>query len=369
MDHTLVIASKTLETSHLKSPINNTFTDFVNRKDTDGDPVFSKTTQGSYIKEYRRLLVFCSLKHKDILSLNHEDTQDYISFLKNPPSHLISNKKLPATHEDWAPFNTQLSGSSIRQAIAPLKSFWTYLTRIGYISINPWALLYTKTNKVRNESALRRLRVVPTDLVIEALSFLKESEPTRQLSRQRWLFTMYLYTGSRLSDITKHTTDSFQLNSLKSKTFWVFNHRSKGDVFHSTPIPKVLIEELKRYRLSLGKPDFPLEPEPLVFNLTGNNALLHRSTIHNEMKRLFKAISKHIANKKGAEYASVFEKASTHWLKHSFVSIALDVSNGDIRSVTDLARHADWKTTKQYDHTDLIPLSNISDSIGDALNS
>ena len=341
---------------------------FLERIDVEGDFVFSQPTRESYLKEFRRLLIFCSIKNKGFRDLTYQDSQDYVRFIKSPPEALISNKKLPANHPDWKPFYSPLTGASIRQAIAPLKSLWTFLQRTGYLALNPWALITTKTNKVRSESALRKLRVVPTDLIKAALKYLEHSTPSKKLNRQKWLFSMYLYTGSRLSDLIKHQTDSFQLTSSKGQSFWVFNHRSKGGVFHSIPVPKVLIKELKAYRNSLGKSEFPETPEPLVFSLSGYNGVSHRSTIHNEMKDLFESISVYVRETKGSEYALVFKKASTHWLKHSYVSIALDVSDGDIRRVTDLARHADWKTTKAYDHSELGPLADITEKIAESLS-
>lgn len=340
---------------------------FLERRDVDGDIVLSRSTVDSYLKEYRRLLIFCSGRGQTFKDFTFEDTQEYIKFIKAPPSHLISDKKLPVSHKDWTPFFKPLSGASIRQAIAPLKSLWAFFQETGYLQLNPWALLTTKTNKVRAESAKRKLRVIPTDLIRSALTYLSEAEPTAKLNRQRWLFVMYLYTGSRLSDLINHKTDSFELASSKGKSFWVFNHTSKGGVFHSITAPKVLIEELKLYRASLDKVQFPALAEPLVFTLTGKSRVRHRDTIHKEMKDLFSKIAFSIAATKGSEYSQVFLKASTHWLKHSFVSIALDVSDGDIRRVTDLARHADWKTTKAYDNSELGPLSDISEKIAATL--
>lgn len=341
---------------------------YLERRDIEGDYVFSPTTQKSYIKEYRRLIIFCKIERKTFADISFEDTQNYILFVKSPPQHLIGTKKLPFGHKDWKPFFTPLSGASIRQAIAPLKSLWTFLQKINYLTLNPWALISTKTNKVRNESALRKMRVVPTDLIKLALKYLSEAEPTRKLNRQRWLFVMYLYTGSRLSDVINHGTENFQFVTSKGKSFWVFDHVSKGGVSHSTTVPEILIQELKNYRRSLDKAEFPSSGEPLVFSLSGLKKVKHRDTIHKEMKQLFNAVSQYVAREIGEEYAQIFKKASTHWLKHSFVSIALDVSDGDIRRVTDLARHSDWRTTKSYDSTDLIPLSEISEKIASSLN-
>jgi Site-specific recombinase XerC len=336
---------------------------FLARRDTDGDYVYSKDTRLAYLKEYRRLFIFCSHKQKLFADIDHEDAQEYVMFLKTPPASLVG-KKLHVESPDWKPFFTDsLSGSSVRSAVAAVKSLWSYMQRIQLIGLSPWAVIVTKTNKVRSEEALRRLRILPLKVLQDVIEYTDNTEQTREGARQRWLFIFFMFTGSRISDVVKHGTGSFETLHTGTKTTWVFNHTSKGGAFHSIPIPSLVIDELKKYRASMGKIEFPIISEALVFNITGKIPVTNRSTIHNAMKSLFQYAANYIEIRSGAEHAIGLRRASTHWLKHSFVKLALDVSEGDIRSVSSLSRHADWKTTKIYDYTDLDPLSDIADSM------
>ncbi len=342
---------------------------FLARRDTDGDYVYSQDTRLAYLKEYRRLFIFCSHKQKLFADIDHEDAQEYVMFLKTPPSSLIG-KKLHINSPDWKPFFTDsLSGSSVRSAVAAVKSLWSYMQRIQLIGLSPWAVIVTKTNKVRSEESLRRLRILPLKVLQDVFEFLDNTTSTRDIARQRWLFIFFMFTGSRISDVVKHGTSSFETLHTGTRTTWVFNHTSKGGAFHSIPIPSLVIDELKKYRASMGKIEFPVTSEALVFNVTGRIPVTNRSTIHNAMKSLFDKVANFVECNSGPEHAVGLRRASTHWLKHSFVKLALDVSEGDIRSVSSLSRHADWKTTKIYDYTDLDPLSNIADSMADKFKS
>jgi site-specific recombinase XerD len=340
---------------------------FLDRKDTDGDYVFTADTRSAYIKEFRRLFIFCANNQKRFSDIDHNDTQQYVTFLKSPPSSLIG-KKMSASSSEWKPFYTDNpSGSSVRSGIAAVKSLWTYMQKLQLIGLNPWSVIVTKTNKVRSEEALRRLRILPVDVLRDAMDFLDQRESTRESNRNRWLFIFFIFTGSRISDVTNHGTKSFEFVHTGNKTIWVFNHVSKGGVFHSVPVPSLVIEELKRYRESLGKVALPSDSEPLVFNVTGKHAVKDRSTTHRCMKEFFEEVANYVESIRSVEYAIKLREATTHWLKHSFVKLALDVSGGDIRSVSAFARHADWKTTKSYDFTELDPLANIADSMTDSL--
>ncbi len=340
---------------------------FLRSYNSDGENRFSDETKSYYLKEYRRLLVFCSNYKYTFKDIDQDIVQSYIEFLKYPPASLIG-PKVSIKSTNWKPFYGVLSASSVRQAISAISSLWLYMQQSNYINYNPWALLKTTSSRVRNEVSLRKLRVLTDESLKDVIEFINSVHtPDKKLKRQRWLFFFYIFTGCRISDLIKHTTSDFILSGSKGDKYWVFNHISKGKVMHQIPVPHLLMNEMKQYRSSIGREPIPTEPEHLLFNKTGKIGIKSRGTIHIEMKDLFKRVSKWLHDNKGPEHSKSFYNASTHWLKHSFVTLALDVSNGDVRHVSDLARHADWKTTKTYDHSDTKSLHDITEKMASAL--
>jgi site-specific recombinase XerD len=327
----------------------------------------SDNTISYYSKEFRRLACYCNLVRMGFQNLTDTEVTGYVEFLTNPPDILIGEKRFPVKHKDWKPFHKrELSASSLKQAIKPITSLWTYMQKNGYVQRNPWAELSLTTDESRNEQQLRRLRVIPKEALLTTLKWLddakgKSNYDQRRIARCRWLFCLYMFSGTRLSDVIINSAEAFE----KIDGYWVFNHVSKGDATHSTPVPNMLINEFHQYRLSVNR--VPSYKGDLVYSLTGNHGLTDRSTIHGEMKYLFGEAAKYAAEIGDYSSARKLELASTHWLKHSFVSLALDVSDGNIRLVTDLARHADWKTTKAYDHTSIKDGAKVTNDMAKAL--
>ena len=327
----------------------------------------SDNTISYYSKEFRRLACYCNLIRIGFQDFTYTEVMGYVDFLTNPPDILIGEKRYPVKHREWRPFHKrELSASSLKQAIKPITSLWSYMQKDGYVQKNPWAELSLSTNESRNEQQLRRLRVIPNEALMLTLKWLDISKHNtrydqRRLARCRWLFCLYMFSGTRLSDVIKNSADAFE----KIGEYWVFNHVSKGDATHSTPVPNMLINEFHQYRLSVGRD--PSYNGYLVYSLSGKNGVTDRSTIHGEMKFMFGEAAKYASEIGDYVSAGKLEQASTHWLKHSFVSLALDVSDGNIRLVTDLARHADWKTTKAYDHTSIKDAAKVTNKMAKAL--
>jgi site-specific recombinase XerD len=340
--------------------------EYLFRADLDHKFKLSDSTISYYAKEFRRLACYCRLRQVTFQDITYREVLEYVEFLKRPPEILVGNKR-PANHKNWKPFEkSELSASSLKQAIKPIASLWRSMQDDGYVQQNPWAKLSLSTDRSRNEQQLRRLRIIPRAALTIALDWLDfagtiETYDQRRIARCRWLFCLYLFSGARLSDAIKHTASAFE----QAGDVWVFNHTSKGRASHSTPIPKMLINEYHQYIHSMDL--VPNNHCPLVYSLSGKLPITDRSTIHGEMKYVLGEAAKYAKEKGDAVSESKLAYASTHWLKHSFVSLALDVSNGNIRLVTDLARHADWKTTKSYDHSDIREMSKITNDMAEAL--
>ncbi len=69
------------------------------------------------------------------------------------------------------------------------------------------------------------------------------------------------------------------------------------------------------------------------------------------------------------EKAGIAKVMSPHRVRHSSITAALDKSNGNVRAVQRLSRHADLRTVQLYDDNRQNLQEQITDLLEDALES
>ena len=126
---------------------------FIEQRNASNEPKFSDRTRANYLKEIRRLLIFCNTHQYSFDNLNYQATQHYTRWIAEPPTELISTTKYPLHSEHWRPFTGPLSSVSIHQSIAALKSMFNWLQKAGYVRFNPFAMIDTNTQERRLATA------------------------------------------------------------------------------------------------------------------------------------------------------------------------------------------------------------------------
>lgn len=334
---------------------------YLTQLDDQGRPRFSARTLESYRRDIKRLMVYLDGKKFPFLTL--EDVYRFIEWLKKPPSQLIGDKcRWPIHHPKWKPFyKSGLSPSALRQQLASIKAFFRWMGDTGYIAKNPFGLL--KSAKPQTQKTPKR-QLYKEDLYA-VLTYLTATEPLLEgkdfikIARQRWLWFGYLLSGLRISELISHQTGHIYSEVVNGEKIWMFAVTGKGR--HQPdphPISDGFMEELWRYRKSMGLEPWPKTPAPLVLSLSGQNAMVSRSSAHNEFKNLIQQVALFQENQGNYDSAARLNTASTHWLRHSFVTSLLDITP-DIPAVSNLARHRDIKTTMGYDHSELKVLKKL----------
>lgn len=113
--------------------------------------------------------------------------------------------------------------------------------------------------------------------------------------------------------------------------------------------------ELNRYRRESGRPPFPSpnEETPLLLPIGRRRDALTRAAVRNIVKGIFEGTVERL-RVRGPEFegkASLVEKASAHWLRHTAGSHMADGAV-DLRMVRDNLGHESLSTTSQYLHSD-----------------
>lgn len=243
----------------------------------------SKHTYDSYLKEIKRLCVFCEsigIHYTEITALQ---INEYLGILKNPTKDWLKDSDSEISRFTQILYKP-LSLNSVEYAQGILKNFYGYLQDAGVITINPVNL----SVKIRADK--------PYDLTAKALSFdawdylsawLKhESEKANQKNRSkavrdRWLLHLLYHTGARRSSIVDLTMNAFKVKEKGQYRVWVFEFVQKGNKVHEVIATDELMDEWNYYRQTIGLPKFPSSDEsniPLVTAVSKSSSSILKST-------------------------------------------------------------------------------------------
>lgn len=316
------------------------------------------STQRSYRKEAERLLLWAILERKRALSsLSVEDATAYRSFLVDPPSTWCG----PRHHQRWSPMWRPLEGpltpTALRQSLIILRSLFAFLMRQSYVIGNPFAVVPLPPNPQRPLGSSRTLTFAQWDHIDALLQDHVDTEAGRRLRRgMRWLYA----TGLRLAEITSVkcedlTQVEFESAGEWTTTGWLLSVVGKGGRSRRVPVPAELVaelgDELARHGLErqVGAPSnrgihvmarFGSELErPVAWSASG-------------LYQAIKVFLARAADSLDGVDAQDLRKASTHWLRHSHGSHALQGREGrapaPIQVVQNNLGHASVGTTSMY---------------------
>ncbi|MCH5312621.1 MAG: tyrosine recombinase XerC [Prevotella sp.] len=223
-----------------------------------------------------------------------------------------------------------LSTSSVNRKLSTLRTFYKYLRRMGWVSINP----------MEKVIAPKKKRPLPY--------FVRESEMDRLLDmtandrsflgiRNRLILMMFYETGIRRSELLGLTDAGVDLIAKQIK---VDGKRSKQRI---VPFGPELESEIKEY----------IEARNDVFGKnTGFEALFvtKKGTAMNK-SQVTKIVKDNLSK------VTTIKKRSPHVLRHSFATAMLN-NNADLTSIQKLLGHESVATTEIYTHVSFEELKN-----------
>ncbi|WP_162572119.1 phage integrase family protein [Variovorax sp. SRS16] len=316
------------------------------------------STQRSYRKEAERLLLWAILERKRALSsLSMEDATAYRSFLADPPPGWCG----PRHHQRWSPMWRPLEGpltpTALRQSLIILRSLFAFLMSQGYVMGNPFAAVTLPPSLQRPLGASRTLSFAQWDRIDALLQAHVDTEPGRRLRRgMRWLYA----TGLRLAEITRARCQDleqvvYETADGSMATGWLLSVVGKGGRSRQVPVSIELVDELGD---ELARHGFERQ-----VGAVGNQGIHVLARFDSERERpapwsasgLYQAIKAFLARAadglEGVD-AQQLRKASTHWLRHSHGSHALQGRAAQapvpIHVVQNNLGHASIGTTSMY---------------------
>ena len=336
----------------------------------------SQSTHDAYVREATRLLVWLSVQGIQLADVTVKNVHQYFTFLADPPENWVRPKSVKK-NQRLLPTQLlagKLSIKSINYSRTVLSQMFSYLQAAGYIKRNAF-LLSIKPPVVVEKTPKKLLDVDAWKWLWNWLCDLPTKTPLERAhaARCRWLFILLYSTGLRRAEVANSLMGDF----VKTDGKWFLRVIGKGNKERLVTISDLLVEELKRYRRSLGLPlePSPSEEAPLVGSVNRNKGKndrllpsLKKDSDEDEIKALRgkrnklcltpRAIALIIETVGELATASCtdehirvqIEKMTTHWMRHTNGSHRL-MSGALTETTQDELGHADIRTTRIYTHT------------------
>lgn len=337
-----------------------------------------KHTVRSYQGQAERFLLWMVFeRQKPFSSATTEDCISYRDFLdalgdgqlwfwRLPRERWVGARSTPRWRDDWKPFSDALAPTSQKQAITILTILCEWLVRQKYLDSNPWdgvSCHYSPHGKIRADHSLT---MPQWQRVIAAALTMKPGEKQTRL----YLALLLAYgLGLRLSEIAAarialHKALAGRPNPGIKRAVdghgWDIEVLGKGGKLRTVPIPNAVMGALATYGETIGLgSDVGAWPEgQRIFQTLGDGTWrvkrnadnarqpLSESQVYRMFKGHFKIAATHMET---AADAGHLIQASTHWLRHTHASHALE-AGAEIEEVQENLGHSSVAITAIYTH-------------------
>jgi site-specific recombinase XerD len=331
-------------------------------------------TQRSYRKEAERFLLWCAQElKKPLSSVNSPDCQKYREFLQAVPATWMQRVPLKRTDPGWRAFRSQPSAASQKQALVILQTLFGGLVDAGYLVANPMRSLMKSFDLPASKMDIRRSFTEAEWAHVLTCADAQVVGPERL--RLKCILELLVTSGIRLDELAKARHKDLRIEALPDlPETWILTVIGKRNKTREVPLNPDVVkllalhggEFLEEDKGAIDKDNLPLirtlgasvpqwkrgEGGALVTTSATEQAgsALSASGIYAVLKRFFKHAAKS-ATQAGLDEKR-FEKASTHWMRHTFVRQAL-VDGVPIEVASELAGHASIDTTSIYSTQEL----------------
>lgn len=226
--------------------------------------------------------------------------------------------------------------SSVARKLATLRSFFKWLSREGYVTVNPAKLVSTP----------RLEKKLPVHLnVEETIALIETPEAWTPLGiRDRTILEVLYGTGIRVGELVRLKLEDVHLERRSVRVL------GKGRKERFVPFGRTMQSRLREYleirhRLAPRSASDVKGSDRLFLNYRGG-AITERS-----VARIIDKYVKRCPN---------VRRISPHSLRHSYATHLLD-AGADLRAIQELLGHARLSTTQRYTHVSIQKLVEVYD--------
>lgn len=328
------------------------------------------TTLEQYRTEAERLFWYARQVKTPISAWGLDEFSAYITFLQAPAAWAVRKSGVRRGSPDWRPFLGPLTDRSAGQTQTIVTSLFDWLRDVGYLQLNPAAGL-PKVGRRDREKQARFLSTDDTALLREAIAARPGAESGREarLAQARDLFAVDLFerTGLRTTEVVQCRMGHVRIEPVPEalrREFpdappfqWLLRVvRGKGGKARWVPCDEIALS-LQAYRIAFGLPPVPTPDEDLPLLLSVRRSrwgqlkgIRARTAIWKLVTGLCREALVYARAHGRIADADRFERASTHWLRHTYAKgLAQAVRDGlDASAALENMGHSDLRTFRQY---------------------
>lgn len=327
----------------------------------------SKQTYRVYRKEVERLISWTYLtQQKPLSSLTREDINDYYAFLADPQPLLMwcARRYNLRTSPEWRPFEGGLADRSRKHSMTVLGSLFSYLFDMGYLSGNPMIRWGKKRQTVETESNnvlaqdnyldKKELNLLFETLETAADQIQKNDAAGLRLKTkyERWLFLVrfLVNTGMRRDELAIATIRDmrYETHAMTNESKWFMMVKGKGSKYRKIIIPSGAMRAWARYQEHHQHTASPMGGDcPLLLSAWGGEqSSLSGQAVYSIVKEAL-TFGQEALFESHPQIAAKFLKATPHWLRRSFATIASQ-HKISIQTVQLQLGHSSIETTAIY---------------------
>jgi integrase len=346
-------------------------------------------TQSRFRNEAERFMLFCwNEKNISVTNAGVDDVRHYIDWIWSPPKSLIADTTIASrfkskpksdtrlVNEDWRPFvlrqskakrkanefisperitssklkkTYSLNQTSLRNSYASLNIFLKELTESEKMLRNPAAQVKKSCKYLVKGSVYKPPHTLDDEtwqLFVDTLTDAANENPSYE--RHRFLVLALKVLFLRISELSKkdYYTPTFgHFRQDSSGEGWVLNIIGKGKKERLVTVPDSFIDNvLIRYREYLGLSPLPhIDENTPIMPSTKSGQPLHQDSLNNMVEEAFDLVIKMLVKKNKKQQAHAISGASSHWLRHTGATQALDEISETM--LAEELGHASVKTT------------------------
>lgn len=341
-----------------------------------------------------KFVLWAMLERRQALSsMMALDLVQFREFLYAPPAHWCTGERVMRFAEEWRPMRGPLSAVAVTQALGVVKRMYAAWYAAGYLEMNPAHGLSARRERRPDDPvkqpAVKALSMdVKRSFVEQDLDAMRKTleampdGPARR--RLRAILSLFIDSGLRRSEVdelTMGTAVPIRLNNELTDVMQI-TVIGKGDKERQIPVMRRTLQALEDHyqdRMDLikaGKLDgayarIPREKTPALSVLQrsrpagkagpgtspadaprkeNKDGRLDGDSIYSILKGFFLKVSQRDDLVHGQ---ADFQRASTHWLRHSFAHRVLATGQASLPTLQALLGHASLNTTGIYLDADM----------------
>ncbi|HKL08193.1 MAG TPA: site-specific tyrosine recombinase/integron integrase [Bacteroidales bacterium] len=256
------------------------------------------------------------------------DLRHFNTFIKNTEIQNASEKDIRAWIVDM--MGKDFSSLTINRKISTLKTFYKFLIREGFVTINPMDKVTTPKSSKKIPAFVDEQQI---NHLLDDFSFGDDFSGVRN----KTIIEMFYNTGMRLTELINLENNDV---NLEEGTLKVTGKRNKERII---PIHIAFTDSIKKYQKE-KETQFPSLGHNYFFITDRGNKLYE--------KFVYRIVNKYL------KFVSTIEKRSPHILRHTFATHLLN-RGADLNAIKDLLGHANLSATQVYTHNTFEKLKSI----------